>query len=40
MSAFGGMLMAIIRSNESAGDAEVTISSKGLKPAVIQITSK
>ena len=40
MSAFGGMLMAIIRSNESAGDAEVTISSKGLKPAVLQITSK
>jgi len=40
MSAFGGMLTAIVKSSETAGNAEVTISSKGLKPAIIKITAK
>ena len=40
MSAFGGMLTAIVRSSETGGNAEVSIFSKGLKPATIKITSK
>jgi beta-galactosidase len=40
MSAFGGMLTAIVRSSETEGESQVTISSKGLKPAVIKIVSK
>ena len=40
MSAFGGMLMAIMQSSPTGGESDVMISAKGLKAAVINILSK